>query len=117
MYARVSRFNDVTAERISEVVARIEEEGPPTSVDSTGIQVFVDEAKGTAVFVGYFETEQKMRERGLRRDGSVGDPRHPCLHRPLRAQATTLQFLRAPAGGLRVAAWVAAAVSATAETA
>lgn len=62
MYARVVRFNDVTAERISEVVARIEEEGPPTGVDSTGIQVFVDEAKGTAVFVGYFETVQKMRD-------------------------------------------------------
>jgi len=62
MYARVVRFNDVTAERISEVVARIEEEGPPTGVDSTGIQVFADEAKGTAVFVGYFETEQKMRD-------------------------------------------------------
>jgi 2'-5' RNA ligase len=60
MYARVVRFNDVTAERISEVVARIEEEGPPAGVDSTGIQVFADETKGTAVFVGYFETEQKM---------------------------------------------------------
>jgi hypothetical protein len=62
MYARVVRFNDCDPERISEVVARIEEEGPPIGVDSTGIQVFVDEAKGTAVFVGYFETEQKMRD-------------------------------------------------------
>jgi hypothetical protein len=62
MYARVVRFNDCDLERISEVVAQIEEEGPPTGVDSTGTQVFVDEANGTAVFVGYFETEQKMRD-------------------------------------------------------
>ena len=63
MYARVVRFTDVTVERISEIVARIEESGgPPPGVDSTGIQVFADEAKGTAVFVGYFETEQKMRD-------------------------------------------------------
>ena len=62
MYARVVRFNDCELERISKIVARIEEEGPPTGVDSTGIEVFVDEAKGTAVIVGYFETEQKMRD-------------------------------------------------------
>jgi hypothetical protein len=63
MYARVVRFTDVTAERISEIVARIEESGgPPPGVDSTGLELFVDEAQGTAVFVGYFETEQKMRD-------------------------------------------------------
>jgi hypothetical protein len=62
MYARVVRFNDCDLERISELAARIEEEGPPPGVDSTGIQMFVDEAKGTAVIVGYFETEQKMHD-------------------------------------------------------
>ena len=63
MYARVVRFTDVTAERISEIVARIEEsEGPPPGVDASGIELFVDEAQGTAVFVAYFETEQKMRD-------------------------------------------------------
>jgi hypothetical protein len=63
MYARVVRFTDVNAERISEVVARVEEsEGPPPGVDSTGFELFVDEAQATAVFVGYFETEQKMRD-------------------------------------------------------
>ena len=63
MYARVVRFTDVTAERISEIVARIEErEGPPPGVDATGLELFVDEAQGTAIFVGYFETEQKMRD-------------------------------------------------------
>jgi hypothetical protein len=29
---------------------------------STGFELFVDEAQGTAIFVGYFETEQKMRD-------------------------------------------------------
>jgi hypothetical protein len=63
MYARVVRFTDVTAERISEIVARVEESGgPPPGVDSTGLELFVDEAQGTAIFVGYFDTEQKMRD-------------------------------------------------------
>jgi hypothetical protein len=53
----------VTAERISEVVAEVERsEGAPPGVDSTGFELFVDEAQGTAIFVGYFETEQKMRD-------------------------------------------------------
>ena len=63
MYARVVRFTDVTAERISEVVARVEEsEGPPPGVDSTGFQLLVDDSQGTALFVGFFETEEKMRD-------------------------------------------------------
>jgi hypothetical protein len=63
MYARVVRFTDVTAERISEVVARVaESEGPPPGVDASGLELFVDESQGTAVFVGYFETEEKMRD-------------------------------------------------------
>lgn len=63
MYARAVRFTEVTAERISEIVAQVEEsEGPPPGVDSTGFELFLDEAQGTAIFVGYFETEQKMRD-------------------------------------------------------
>jgi hypothetical protein len=63
MYARVVRFTDVTPERISEVVARVEEsDGAPPGVDSTGFQLLVDEAQGTAIFVGFFETEEKMRD-------------------------------------------------------
>ena len=47
MYARVVRFTEVTAERISEIVAQVEEsEGPPPGVDSTGFELFVDEAQG-----------------------------------------------------------------------
>jgi hypothetical protein len=63
MYARVVRFTDVTPERIGQVVAAVEEsDGPPPGVDSTGFQLLVDEANGTALFVGYFETEQKMQD-------------------------------------------------------
>jgi hypothetical protein len=59
MYARVVRFTDVTAERISEIEARVEEDdGPPPGVDASGLELFVDEAQGTAIF----ETEQKMRD-------------------------------------------------------
>ena len=63
MYARAVRFTDVTPERIAEVVARVEEsDGPPPGVDSTGFKLLVDESQGTAIFVGFFETEQKMQE-------------------------------------------------------
>ncbi|OLE37298.1 MAG: hypothetical protein AUG48_04875 [Actinobacteria bacterium 13_1_20CM_3_68_9] len=63
MHARVVRFTDVSPERIAEIAGRVEEsEGPPPGVDSTGFQLLVDEAQGTAIFVGFFETEQKMRD-------------------------------------------------------
>jgi hypothetical protein len=62
-YARVVRFTDVSPDRIAEIVSQVEEsEGPPPGVDSTGFELFVDQAQGTAIFVGYFETERKMRE-------------------------------------------------------
>ena len=63
MHARVVRFTDVTPERMNQIAAAVEESGgPPPGVDSTGFQLFFDEAQGTALFVGFFETEQKMRE-------------------------------------------------------
>ncbi len=63
MYARVVRFTGVTPETIASVVARVEEsDGPPPGVDSTGMQLLVDAAQGSAIFVGFFESEQKMQE-------------------------------------------------------
>ena len=63
MHARVVRFTDVTADRISEIVARLEQdEGPPQGVDASGFELFFDETQGTAIFIGYFETEEKMRD-------------------------------------------------------
>jgi hypothetical protein len=63
VFARVVRFTDVTAERIAEIVAQVgESDEPPPGVDSTGFALFADENQGTALFVGYFETEEKMRD-------------------------------------------------------
>ena len=63
MHARVVRFTDVDAERIADINLRVEESGgPPPGVDSTGMQLLVDESQGTAIFVGFFESEEKMRE-------------------------------------------------------
>jgi hypothetical protein len=63
MYARVVRFTAVSPERIAEIVGQVEEsDGPPPGVDSSGFKLFVDEAQGTAIFVGFFETEEKMRD-------------------------------------------------------
>ena len=63
MHARVVRFTDVSPDRIAEIVGRIEEnDGPPPGVDASGMKLLVDESQGTAIFVGYFETEEKLRE-------------------------------------------------------
>jgi hypothetical protein len=39
MHARVVRFTDVTPERISEIIARVEADGPPPGADPTGLCV------------------------------------------------------------------------------
>jgi hypothetical protein len=63
MHARVVRFTDVSAESIAKVVNQVEEsDGPPEGVDSTGMQFLVDESQGTAIFIGLFESEEKMRD-------------------------------------------------------
>ena len=63
MYARVVRFTGVSPERIEEIAARVaEQDGPPEGVDAVGMQLLVDSDQGTALFLGFFETEQKMRE-------------------------------------------------------
>jgi hypothetical protein len=63
MHARVVRFTDVTPDRIAAIIDRVESSGgPPPGVDSTGVKLFFDEDQGTAIFVGFFETEEKMRD-------------------------------------------------------
>ena len=63
MYARVVRFTDVSPDRIAAVSQRVEEnEGPPPGVDAVGMKLLFDESQGTAVFIAFFETEEKMRE-------------------------------------------------------
>jgi hypothetical protein len=61
-HARVVRFTGVTPERIAEITDGIDaDERPPEGVDMSGFELFFDESQGTALFVGYFETEEKMR--------------------------------------------------------
>jgi hypothetical protein len=63
VYARVVRFTDVSPERIDQIAKQVEEaDGPPPGVDSTGLQLLVDRDQGTAVFIGYFDSEEKLRE-------------------------------------------------------
>jgi hypothetical protein len=63
MHARVVRFTDVTPGQIDNVVSQVEEsDGPPPGVDSVAMKLFYDSDQGTAIFVGFFETEEKMRE-------------------------------------------------------
>jgi hypothetical protein len=62
MYVRVVRFSDVTAERVNQLLARIEEEGgPPPGVPTTGLQLLFDESQGTAVVLQFFETAEDMQ--------------------------------------------------------
>jgi hypothetical protein len=63
MYARVVRFTDVTPERIAELVARVEEsDGPPPGVESSAMKLLYDADQRTAIFAGFFDTEQQMRD-------------------------------------------------------
>jgi len=63
MYARVVRFTDVPPDRIAKIADQVKEEGgAPEGVDSTGFKLLVDESQGTAVFVGFFESEEKMKK-------------------------------------------------------
>jgi hypothetical protein len=65
MYARVVRFSDVTAERVTALLARIEEaDGPPPGVPATGLQLLFDETQGTAVVVQLFDSAEDMRVGG-----------------------------------------------------
>lgn len=49
MYVRVVRFTGVNADRMEELLARINEsDGPPEGIPTTGIRILVDEDQGTA---------------------------------------------------------------------
>jgi len=66
MYVRAVRFTDVSAERMQELLTRIEEsDGPPPGVPATGLKILVDEAQGTAVVLQHFESAEDM-EAGAR---------------------------------------------------
>ena len=65
MYARAVRFTDVTPERIAEIKERIaSEDGPPPGVDATAMRLLFDGSQGTAIFIGFFDSEDKMSAAG-----------------------------------------------------
>ena len=66
MYVRVVRFTDVKPDKIAELKARIDEsDGPPPGVNTTGLQVLLDQSAGTAVVLQHFPTAEDM-EAGAR---------------------------------------------------
>jgi len=61
MYVRAVRFTDVSAERMQELLARIEEsDGPPPDVPATGLKILFDNSQGTAMVLQYFESSEDM---------------------------------------------------------
>jgi hypothetical protein len=61
MYVRAVRFTDVSAERMQELLVRIEEsDGPPPGVPATGLRILFDDAQGTAMVLQYFESAEDM---------------------------------------------------------
>lgn len=63
MHARAVRFTDVTQAQVDAVKQRVEEaEGPPPGVESSAMKLLYDADQGTAIFIGFFETEQQMRD-------------------------------------------------------
>jgi hypothetical protein len=61
MYVRAVRFSGVTAERMKQLEARINEAGgPPPGVAATGLKVLFDERQGTAVVLQDFATAADM---------------------------------------------------------
>jgi hypothetical protein len=61
VFVRVVRFTDVNAERVRELLARIEEsDGPPPNVPATALKIFVDESQGTAVVLQHFASAEDM---------------------------------------------------------
>jgi hypothetical protein len=61
MYVRVVRFTDVSAERIEQVLARIQEsDGPPPGVSVSRLQMLSDAEQGTAVVLQHFDSAEDM---------------------------------------------------------
>jgi hypothetical protein len=62
VFVRVVRFTDVTADRVSALLAQIEaSEGPPPGVPIKSLEMLFDEAQGTAVVLQRFDSAEDMR--------------------------------------------------------
>jgi hypothetical protein len=63
MYARAVRFTDVSPDSIESVRSRVDEsDGPPPGVKSTAMKLLYDADQSTAIFIGFFETEEDMHD-------------------------------------------------------
>ena len=63
MYARAVRFTDVSPQRIEEIKTRIEgSDGPPPGVRASGMKLLFDQDQSTAIFIGFFESEEDLRD-------------------------------------------------------
>jgi hypothetical protein len=63
MYRRAVRFTDVSADRIDELITRINAAGgPPPGVRSTGIKLLFDASRGTALVIQEFATAEDMKD-------------------------------------------------------
>jgi hypothetical protein len=61
MFVRVVRFTDVSAQKVEELVSRIEGSGgPPEGVKSTGITMLYDESQETGIVLQHYETAEDM---------------------------------------------------------
>lgn len=77
MYVRVVRFTAVNADRIKELLARINaSDGPPEGIPATSIRILVDEGQGTAVVEQYFATAEDM-EVGAQAFGAMDSAETP----------------------------------------
>lgn len=61
MHVRAVRFTHVSAERMQELLARIEEsDGPPPGVPAKGLKILADDSQETAMVLQYFESAEDM---------------------------------------------------------
>jgi len=62
VHVRVVRFTDVSAKRMNDLLAQLDEAGaPPADVPIKGLQILVDEAQGTAVVLQLFDSAEDMQ--------------------------------------------------------
>ena len=62
MYARVARFTDVDAEQLEKNISDLRgRTGPPEGVPGKAFKLLADEASGTVLAIGFFDTEEDMR--------------------------------------------------------
>lgn len=64
MYARIARFEGMTAEQARSMAAAIRNDassGPPEGVPATGLTLLVDSDAGRLLAITLFETEEDLR--------------------------------------------------------